>query len=47
MGRRPKKHKPLKGDLDSILGAIAQEQKPKKIKKPKPTRKYEYHAKEG
>lgn len=41
MGRKPKIHAPLPGNLDSVLGAIAREQKPKKIKKAKPTRKYQ------
>lgn len=41
MGRKQKIHKPLAGNLNSVLGQIADEQKPKKIKKAKPTRKYE------
>lgn len=41
MGRKQKFHAPMSGNLDSVLGAIAREQKPKKVKTPKPTRKYE------
>ncbi len=40
MGRKQKIHAPLAGNLESVLKAIAQEQKPKKVKKPKKTRKY-------